>query len=214
MIARLLVALARILSGTRTTWERPLDGERQRIFFANHTSHLDFILLWAALPRHLRATARPVAGRDYWERGRLRRYLASRVFNAVLIDRPSVSSEGNRAVHRERTVSAAREGIERMAQAMGDRWSLIVFPEGTRGDGAEIVPFKSGLYHLCCRVPGVELVPVYLGNLNRILPKGESVPVPMLGRVAFGAPMRLESGEPKDAFLARARDALVRLRQQ
>ena len=214
MIARLLVALARILSGARITWVRPLEGERQRIFFANHTSHLDFILLWAALPRHLRVTARPVAGRDYWERGRLRRLLATRVFNAILIDRPSVSRDA-RATPRDREgmVTAAREGIERMADAMGNRWSLIVFPEGTRGSGAEIGPFKSGLYHLCCRVPGLELVPVYLGNLNRILPKGESVPVPMLGRVVFGEPMRHQSGESKDAFLARARDALVRLQE-
>lgn len=203
-----------MLGGAQTKWVRPLEGDRQRIFFANHTSHLDFILLWAALPRHLRATARPVAGRDYWERGRLKRYLATRVFNAVLIDRPSVaqgSAAGFR--ERERVVSAARDGIERMAQAMGDRWSLIVFPEGTRGNGVEIGEFKSGLYHLCCRVPGVELVPVYLGNLNRILPKGESVPVPMLGRVVFGEPMRHESGEAKDAFLTRARDAIVRLRE-
>ena len=212
MITRLLVGLARIVSGTRTTWVRPLEGERQRVFFANHTSHLDFILLWAALPPRVRATARPVAGRDYWERGRLRRYLAAKVFNAVLIDRPSAArGAGETSGDREQTVAAARDGIERMVQAMGERWSLIVFPEGTRGSGAEVSPFKSGLYHLCRRLPSVELVPVYLENLNRILPKGESVPVPMMCRVVFGEPMRLESGEGKEAFLARAREAVVRL---
>ncbi len=208
MIARLLVLLARVLSGAQVRWTQPLDGERQRIYFANHTSHLDFVLLWSSLPPALRARARPVAGRDYWERGRLRRYLSSRVFNAVLIDRPGVAATGDRGS----AVAAARAGIERMAAAMGDRWSLIVFPEGTRGDGADVAPFKSGLYHLATMRPELELVPVYLDNMNRILPKGESLPVPMLGRVIFGAPMRLEPGEEKSAFLARARDALVRLR--
>jgi 1-acyl-sn-glycerol-3-phosphate acyltransferase len=208
VIARVLVALARVLSGAQVRWTQPLAGDRQRIYFANHTSHLDFVLLWSSLPPSLRERARPVAGRDYWERGRIRRYLSSRVFNAVLIDRPGVGETADRGA----AVVAARAGIQRMAEAMGDRWSLIVFPEGTRGNGADVAPFKSGLYHLAMMRPEVELVPVYLDNMNRILPKGESLPVPMLGRVIFGAPMHLEAGEDKGVFLARARETLVRLR--
>ena len=50
--------------------------------------------------------------------------------------------------------------------------SLVIFPEGTRGSGEEIAPFKSGLFHLARRFPEAELVPVYLDNLARIMPKG------------------------------------------
>jgi hypothetical protein len=57
------------------------------------------------------------------------------------------------------------------------------------------------------------LVPVYLHNLNRILPRGESLPVPMLSRVTFGEPLASGADEAKDAFLGRARDALIALRE-
>lgn len=108
---------------------------------------------------------------------------------------------------------AARAGIERMAEEMGTEYSIIVFPEGTRGMGDEILPFKSGLYHVSRLKPGVQLVPVYLDNMNRILPKGEALPVPVLGRVVFGEPMELRLNEPKEHFLARARSALEQLRE-
>ena len=60
--------------------------------------------------------------------------------------------------------------------------------------------------------PDIELVPAWLENLNRILPKGEIVPVPLLGSVTFGAPISLDGDEPKGHFLQRARHALVALR--
>lgn len=110
-------------------------------------------------------------------------------------------------------IAAARDTVERLAAAMGDRYSLIVFPEGTRGSGEQIGPFKSGLYHLCRARPGLEALPVYLDNMNRILPKGESLPVPMLSRVIFGRPITLGPQEGKEPFLARARAAVVALKR-
>jgi 1-acyl-sn-glycerol-3-phosphate acyltransferase len=121
--------------------------------------------------------------------------LAASVFDAVLIDRGA----------------GGKEAVARMVDGLGDTHSLIVFPEGTRGSGDSVAPFKSGLYHLARARPDVELVPVSLENLNRILPKGEFVPVPMISRVVFGPGLRLEEGEAKDDFLERARDAVVRL---
>jgi 1-acyl-sn-glycerol-3-phosphate acyltransferase len=205
MIATLLAVLARLIAGSNARFvERPLDT-RQRVYFANHSSHLDFILVWAALPPPVRRRARPVAARDYWERGPLRRYLATKIFRAVLVDRatPSESSARERG----------QEAVARMIAGLGDADSLILFPEGTRGSGEQLAPFKSGLYHLCRERPDLELVPVHLENLNRILPKGEFVPVPLLSRITFGPAMALENGEPKDAFLERARDAVQRLRE-
>ena len=79
--------------------------------------------------------------------------------------------------------------------------------------GDEIAPFKSGLYHLCKLKPNVQLVPVYLDNMNRILPKGEALPVPMLSRVVFGGPMEMRRNEAKEAFLERARSAVETLKE-
>ena len=153
----------------------------------------------------LRRLARPVAGRDYWDRGALRRYLAGEVFKAVLIERRQAGSDN--------AADSARASIERMAAEMGTRHSLIVFPEGTRSMNGEVAPFKSGLYHLWRLRPDVQLIPVYLENLNRILPKGESLPVPMLSRVVFGPPLPTTGGEQKDQFLATAHAALIQLRE-
>jgi 1-acyl-sn-glycerol-3-phosphate acyltransferase len=204
MISGLLAAIARLISGATAHWTAPLAPDRQRVFFANHTSHLDFILIWSSLPPAMRAVTRPVAGSDYWGKGPLRRYLATRVFNAILIERPSAGS-GN-------AMTAASRSIESIAAGMGDRYSIIVFPEGTRSLTGEVLPFKSGLFHLCRIKPDLELVPIYLANMNRILPKGEVLPVPLIGRVIVGAPMMFDASEDKHAFLTRARDAMLALR--
>jgi 1-acyl-sn-glycerol-3-phosphate acyltransferase len=90
---------------------------------------------------------------------------------------------------------------------------LIIFPEGTRGNGDGVGPFKSGLYHLCRVRPDIELVPVFLQDMHRILPKGATVPVPVIGSITFGQPIRWKPGEDKNAFLERARRALVEVRQ-
>jgi 1-acyl-sn-glycerol-3-phosphate acyltransferase len=203
-LASLLAGFARLISGVRVRWLDSEPSERQRIYFANHTSHLDAVVLWAALPGGVRALVRPVAAQDYWEKTGLRRYLSQRVFNAVLINRDPRASE--------RSLAAAKAVIDNMVEAMGDRYSLVVFPEGTRGSGEDVGRFKSGLYHLALGKPGVELVPAFLENLNRALPKGEVLPVPVLSSVTFGPPMRLEPDEPKHPFLERAREAVRRLR--
>ena len=203
MMAAALAFASRLVSGAAVQWHCDPRAARQRIYFANHSSHLDFIVIWSALPPGLRATARPVAGRDYWDRGPVRRYLAGSVFHAVLIERGKPESR--------HCASAASASIRRMADEMGERHSLIVFPEGTRGTNGRLGAFKSGLYHLSRARPDVELVPVYLQNLNRILPKGEMLPVPMLSRVVFGPALITSPGDDKHAFLTRAREALMRL---
>ena len=199
VVASGVVALARTLAGgnVRSIGFEP--DERQRIYFANHTSHLDFVIVWSALPKRLRVLTRPVAARDYWAKG-VRRYLALNVFNAVLVDRG-------------RTDASTPNPLDILLAGLGDQHSLIIFPEGTRGDGTQLGAFKSGLYRLGKARPDVELVPVYIDNLNRVLPKGEFAPVPMLASVSFGAPMHVGDGEEKADFLDRARNAILELRQ-
>jgi len=195
----LVAFLVRFVTGAQGHWLdcQPMAG--QRVYIANHSSHLDFLVLWAVLSSSVRATTRPVAAKDYWEVGALRRWLASNVFHAVLVDR------------KPGTMVGADTVLRPIADALRQGASVIVFPEGTRGTGAEVGAFKSGLFHLCRLMPGIEVVPVYLANLNRILPKGEVVMVPLLSRVCFGPPLRLEDGEPKRQFLERARKAVCSL---
>jgi 1-acyl-sn-glycerol-3-phosphate acyltransferase len=195
----ILALIARFLSGASVRWIDSQPDTCQRVYFANHTRHLDAIVLWSALPAPIRALTRPVAAKDYWMAGAIRRYLASRVFNALLIDRTEIK------VH--------QSPVDLMIREIGDRHSLIVFPEGGRSAGPDIGEFKSGLYYLCRKRPDLELIPVHIDNMNRILPRGEVLPVPLLTCISFGPPMWLEVGESKADFLHRAREAVRRLKE-
>ena len=201
----LLTVIARSLALTSVRFLNGVPDTRQRVYFANHASHLDFMVLWSSLPRAVRLKTRPVAGRDYWERSRLRRYFARYIFRAVLLDRLRTRTDGEPGM--------ARRGgtIEPMLTALNAGDSLVFFPEGTRTPGPEISEFRSGLYHLCKARPGLELVPVRLEGTHRILPKGRLLPRPNASSVTFGEPMYLEEGESKPDFLRRAREAVLTL---
>jgi 1-acyl-sn-glycerol-3-phosphate acyltransferase len=201
--ASIIAACARALAGPSVRWVNVRPSTRQRVYFANHTSHLDFVVLWSVLPRKLRAMTRPVAAKDYWNSG-LRKRIAVNAFHAVLVERGGKAAEGDRT-------AAARNTLEELVEALEQGYSLIVFPEGTRGNGLEVGPFKSGIYHLWCRRPDVQFVPVHLSNLNRILPKGEFLPVPVISRVIFGQALKLDKNETKESFLRKAHDAVCAL---
>lgn len=206
-LAPLLATLVRLYCGATARWRgcRPELGPR--LYVANHTSHLDAVVLWSALPRALRERTRPIAAADYWSRG-LRRYLATRVFGAILIPR---GEPGRSDAERE---AAARVAIEATVAGLGapaDRCSAILFPEGTRSLDGRLQAFKSGVYYLCRARPDLELVPVWLENLGRILPKGGLAPVPFVASATFGPPLSLDDGEEKEAFLTRLRAAVLAL---
>jgi len=196
---KFLALLARFLSGASARWIDSQPDTCQRVYFANHTSHLDPIVIWSSLPQQVRILTRPVAAKDYWTAGPIRRHLARRVFNAILIDRTEIK------VH--------QSPVDLMIREIGNQYSLILFPEGGRSDGRDVGEFKSGLYYLCKKRPDLELIPVHIDNMNRILPRGEVLPVPMLSCITFGPPLWLEAGEPKTRFLERARDAVRRLKE-
>ncbi|MGE8294999.1 MAG: lysophospholipid acyltransferase family protein [Pseudomonas sp.] len=191
-----ITSAARLLTGARALWLGSTAQATQRLYYANHSSHGDFVLLWASLPPELRRSTRPVAGSDYWLSSNLRRFLIRDVFNGVLVDREQRSPQAN--------------PLQSMLDALGQGDSLILFPEGTRNLTDEpLLPFKSGLYHLAQARPDVELVPVWIANLNRVMPKGRALPLPLLCTLSFGAALERIEGESKDAFLERARNALL-----
>lgn len=194
-----IVLFARFITAPRAIWQGIAPEAGQRVYFANHSSNGDFVLLWAVLPQPLRRMTRPVAALDYWLKSPLRAFIGRDVFNAVLIDR--------------RPEARKDDPVSLMVAALDQGSSLILFPEGQRnGTDSPLLPFKSGLYHLCRARPAVDLVPVWIDNLNQVMPKGEVIPVPLICTVTLGGPLHLAEGESKDAFLSRASDALLALR--
>ena len=192
------IAVARVVTGVRGNWVGCTPSPVRRVYFANHTSHGDFLLIWTVLPPAYRATTRPVAAADYWRADAVRRFLGTEVFDAVLIDRDASA----------RTA----DPIAAMVAAVDAGASLIFFPEGTRNTTEErLLPFRSGLFRLAAERPSLEFVPVWIENLNRVMPKGEFLPVPLLCTVTLGAPLTLAPGEERAAFLERARAALLAL---
>nr|WP_240980458.1 lysophospholipid acyltransferase family protein [Ramlibacter agri] len=193
-----LLGLIRVLTGSQARWYGCPPKAEQRIYFANHQSHADLVMIWAALPAELRSITRPIAAKDYWTKSPLRQWITTAVFNAVYVDRERKGDE---------------DPLVPLIDALASGDSVVIFPEGTRGAGEEPQAFKSGLYSLAQKFPDVVLVPAWIDNIQRVMPKGEVVPVPILCSVTFGAPIRLEPGEERRAFLDRARAAVIALRE-
>jgi len=194
----LLAGLARAITGVRPIWGGCGPGERQRIYFGNHTSHGDFILISTCLPPEERARTSAAAGADYWTAGPVRRFISLNLLRTVLVDRNWVERKS--------------DPIAGMLEALARGQSLIFFPEGTRNmTDQPLLRFRSGLFNLAAARPDVELVPCWIENMSRVLPKGTVLPIPLLCRVIFGPPMMLRKGEDRKVFLTRARGALLAL---
>ena len=202
MLAKLmslfLLGLIRVLTGAQARWHGCPPKAEQRIYFANHQSHVDLVMIWAALPEELRSITRPIAAKDYWTRTPFKRWITSKVFHAIYVDRAKTGEQ---------------DPLEPLIDALSSGDSIILFPEGTRGSADEPQAFKAGLYNLALRFPQAVLVPAWINNVQRVMPKGEVVPVPILCSVTFGAPVVLADGEERRAFLDRARAAVVALRE-
>ncbi|HEY2254442.1 MAG TPA: lysophospholipid acyltransferase family protein [Variovorax sp.] len=199
-----LLALIRLLTGAQARWWGCPPKAEQRIYFANHQSHLDLVMIWAALPEELRSITRPIAARDYWANTPFKRWITSEVFHAIYVERGGAAVPPGSA--------EALAPLQPLIEALQSGDSIIIFPEGTRGHTGEPQKFKSGLYTLAQMFPEVVLVPAWIDNVQRVMPKGEVVPVPILCSVTFGVPLRLEDDEERRAFLDRARQAVIALR--
>ena len=193
-----LLGLIRLLTGAQARWQGCPPKAEQRIYFANHQSHADLVLMWAALPEELRSITRPIAAKDYWTKTPFKKWITTAVFNAIYVDRAKTGEQ---------------DPLEPLMDALHSGDSIILFPEGTRGNLEEPQKFKSGLYNLAQKFPNVVLVPAWINNVQRVMPKGEIVPVPILCSVTFGTPIALGTNEERSEFLTRARLAVLNLRE-
>lgn len=195
---QLLAFIARLITGAQGHWKGCPPMAEQRIYIANHQSHFDLVLIWAAFPHELRAQTRAIAARDYWTKSAFRRWLTTEVFNAIYVSRTRANPD--------------EDPLEPLVEALSNGDSLVIFPEGTRSSKGNPQPFKSGIFHLAEQFPHVKLIPTWIDNVQRVMPKGEVVPVPILCTVTFGEPLQLREGESKADFLCRAREAVMEQR--
>ncbi len=197
-VGHVLTFVARFIIAARADWKGIEPVPKQRIYFANHVSNADMPMVWSVLPPALRRQTRPVAAADYWLKNKLRAFAGRDVFGAVLIDR--------------RPEARVEDPLEKILEALDEGASLIIFPEGNRNMTDDpLLPFRAGIFNMGSARPEVDLVPTWIANLNEIMPKGEIIPLPLICTVTFGAPIHVEEGEGKDAFLKRASDALAAL---
>ncbi|MDI9333424.1 MAG: lysophospholipid acyltransferase family protein [Cytophagales bacterium] len=192
-----LLGLVRLLTGSQARWYGCPPKAEQRIYFANHQSHIDLVLMWAAMPSELRRSTRAIAAKDYWTKSRFKQWITTAVFNVVYVERARTGDE---------------DPLAPLIEALEAGDSVIIFPEGTRGFESEPAAFKAGLYNLAEKFPNVRLIPAWINNVQRVMPKGEVIPVPILCSVTFGAPIVLMPSEERKEFLVRARDAVIALR--
>ena len=184
--------------GIRVSGRAHLPEADPFILVANHSSHLDTAALLSLFPVSRLRRIRPCAAADYFEATASRSFVSRWLFNVLPI---------------RRTRDATGEDpIATMREALARGESLVLFPEGTRGSGAEMAPFRHGVAVLSEQMPNVPIVPVYLVNMGRSLPKGEFLPIPLFCEVRIGPPFT-PAGSCEER-LAQVRAAVEALRDR
>lgn len=163
--------------GIRVRGYENLPSSDPFILVANHSSHLDTISLLNLFPLMRLRKIRPVAAADYFEKNAWISWISKTFFNILPIARKNITQENN--------------PVDQMKACIESGQSLIIFPEGTRNPDGEMGVFHSGLAHLLGKVGAVQVIPAYLVNMGRSLPKGEFIPVPFFCEIRLGKPLIL-----------------------
>lgn len=171
----------RIVVGVKWFNQENLSIKAPFILVANHNSHLDTMALMAALPIRTLIKAHPVAAQDYFGGNQLKRFLSRWIINAILINRER--KEGDPSP------------TDRLITFLDKGHSLILFPEGSRGEPEQMQDFQKGIGAILKRRPTVPYIPVFMSGMGRVLPKGERIIVPFDSYVWIGQECRVKHEE-------------------
>ena len=195
--------LALFMTGADVTGRERLPLKGPAIVAANHSSHVDTLLLLAIFPSRALARVRPAAAADYFLKDPVIGWFSRHVIGIVPVARLKA---GQRTGMVDEDVLAPA----RAALAAGD--IVVVFPEGTRGDGDQLGQLKGGVARLAEAFPEAPVTPVWIQGAGRVLPKGEAIPAPLNCAVLVGEPLAWTGERP--AFMASLRAALLALKEQ
>ena len=171
---------------------------------ANHSSHADTAVIFAALPRDQRRRVVAAAAQDYFFDNGFRQFISRVLFNTVPVPR---------------NVSSSADPLRHVVRALREEYGVLLYPEGTRSRNGELGPFRSGIGRLAAEFPDVPIIPVWLEGTAKVLPLKASIPIPrpVKVKVRFGAPLKSERAWLTDkaswrVLASKVRDAVARLR--
>lgn len=170
----LMRSFLKIIVGVKYINKESLQKEKQFIIVSNHNSHFDTMALMSALSFSQLSVTHPVAAGDYFGGSAFKAFITELFTNAILIKRKSDADGEN--------------PIEIMSKALKKGKSLILFPEGSRGEPEKMQKFKKGIGILLEKHPHIAYIPVYMRGMGKVLPKGEKLIVPFDVYVTFGEP--------------------------
>jgi 1-acyl-sn-glycerol-3-phosphate acyltransferase len=163
-----------LIIGVNLFGPKNLPHQTACIVVANHNSHLDALILMNLFPLSRLKRVHPVAAADYFLTNPALAWFSTTCLNILPIPRKGIHRDNN--------------PITKMGERLAEGDSLILFPEGSRGDPEQMKPFQAGIAHLILKHPDVPVVPVFIHGAGKSLPKGELVPVPFFCDVVIGQP--------------------------
>jgi 1-acyl-sn-glycerol-3-phosphate acyltransferase len=189
----------RIIVGVQFKNRDILKNCKQFVIVANHNSHLDTMSLLSALPAATIHNTHPIAAGDYFGQSPMRAFFTRFFVNAILIPR-SRPKEGEQG----------QDPIQLMIAALDKGHSLILFPEGTRGEPEKLQKFKRGIGILLEQRPDIPYIPAFMRGLGKVLPKGEALLVPFNSVLTFGEPVFCK-GMPVDEIVQSVESSIIKL---
>jgi len=180
-----------VIIGVRFIGARRFIGHGQFVLASNHNSHADAVTLMSAIPPKMLAKTFPVAAADYFGRNKFISFISWLFLNLILIPRKRASEAGE------------KDPIQIMDDALKNGKSLILFPEGSRGEAGKLQTFKKGIGILMERNRKIPIIPIYMEGIGRVLPKGNKIMLPSLTKIYVGDPIYIheESAEEITAIV-------------
>lgn len=189
----------RVFVGVKLIRKEALKKQKQFIIVSNHNSHIDTMALMSSLSFNQLPKTHPVAAGDYFGGSPIKAFFSRLFTNAILIRR---SKDGG-----------SENPIDQMSQALQKGNSLILFPEGSRGEPEKMQEFKKGIGILLQKHPKIPFLPVYMSGMGKVLPKGERLLVPFDSYVVFGEPT-FRSSEDVTEIVKEVENNILNLKEE